>query len=122
VSRYPDSTCPITAFTRHLNIGVQDLVVVASRKIMGTTKEWGEVLFTAILWGGGVLLVRRMEGKIPKDVVLIYALGALWFGLVASFPLKRVFSFPLIFIPLGIIVVLLIWVRQKRRLAKTVNS
>ncbi len=89
---------------------------------MGTTKEWGEVLFAATLWGGGMLLFRRTEGKIPKDVVLIYALGALLFGLVASFPLKRVFSFPLIFIPLGIIVVLLIWIRQKRRLAKTVNS
>jgi len=72
-----------------------------------------------------MLLIRRMEGKIPKDVVLIYALGALLFGLVASFPLKRVFGFPLIFIPLGIIriiVGLLIWIRQKRRLAKTVNS
>ena len=90
---------------------------------MGTTKEWGEVLFSAILFGGGTLLLRRMGGgKISKDVVLIYALGALLFGLVATFPLKRVFSFPLIFIPLGIIVVLLIWIRQKRRLAKTVNS
>jgi hypothetical protein len=89
---------------------------------MGTAKEWGEVLFAAILFGGGTLMIRRMEGKIPKDVVLIYALGALLFGLVASFPLKRVFGFPLIFIPLGIIVVLLIWIRQKRRLAKTVNS
>jgi hypothetical protein len=46
---------------------------------MGTTKEWGEVLFAAILWGGGILLFRRMEGKITKDVVLIYALGALLF-------------------------------------------
>ena len=98
-----------------MNLGVQDLVVVASLKIMGTTKEWGEVLFAAILWGGGMLLFRRTEGKIPKDAVLIYALGALLFGLVASFPLKRVFSFPLIFIPLGIIVVLLIWIRQRRR-------
>jgi ABC-type iron transport system FetAB permease component len=89
---------------------------------MGTTKEWGEVLFAAILWGGGMLLFRRIEGKIPKDVVLIYSLGAVLFGLVASFPLKRVFSFPLMFIPLGIIVVLLIWIRQKRRLTKTVNS
>jgi len=61
---------------------------------MGATKEWGEVLFAAILWGGGMLLFRRMEGKIPKDVVLIYALGALLFGLVASFPLKRVSAFP----------------------------
>ena len=75
---------------------------------MGTTKEWSEVLFAAILWGGGMLLFRRMEGKIPKGVVLIYALGALLFGLVASFPLKRVFSFPLIFITLGIIVGLLL--------------
>ncbi len=89
---------------------------------MGTTKEWGEVLFAAILWGGGMLLFRRMEGKITKDGILIYALGALLFGLVASFPLKRFFSFPLMFIPLGIIVVLLIWIRQKRRLAKSVNS
>ena len=72
---------------------------------MGTAKEWGEVLFAAILWGGGMLLIRRMEGKISKDVVLIYALGALLFGLVTSFPLKRVFGFPLIFITLGIIVV-----------------
>jgi len=88
-----------------LNLGVHDLVVVASRKIMGTTKEWSEVLFTAILWGGGMLLFRRTEGKIPKDVALIYALGALLFGLITSFPLKRVFSFPLIFITLGIIVV-----------------
>ena len=79
---------------------------------MGTTKEWGEVLFAAILWGGGMLLFRRMEGKIPKDAVLIYALGALLFGLVASFPLKRVFSFPLMLLPLGIIVVLLIWIRK----------
>jgi hypothetical protein len=75
-----------------LNLGVQDLVVVASRKIMGSTKEWGAVLFAAIIWGGGMLLIRRTEGKIPKDVVLIYALGALMFGLVARFPLKRVFS------------------------------
>ena len=75
---------------------------------MGTTKEWGEVLFAAILWGSGMLLFRRMEGKIPKLVVLIYALGALLFGLVPRFPLKRVFSFPLIFITLGIIVVLLL--------------
>jgi len=98
------------------------VVVVASRKIMGTTKEWSEVLFAAILFGSGTLLFRRMGGrKISKDLVLIYALGALLFGLVATFDLKRVFSFPLIFIPLGIIVVLLIWIRQKRRLAKTVN-
>ena len=69
-----------------------------------------------------MLLFRRMEGKITKDVVLLYALGAVLFGLVTSFPLKRVFSFPLIFITLGIIVVLLIWLRQKRRLAKTANS
>ena len=55
------------------------------------TKEWGEVLFAAILWGGGMLLFRKMEGKIPKDVVLVYALGALMFGLVASFRLIRVF-------------------------------
>ena len=60
---------------------------------MGTTKEWGEVLFAAILWGGGVLLVRRMEGKIPKDVVLIYRpWGPLWFGLVASFSSQARFS------------------------------
>jgi hypothetical protein len=91
-----------------LNLGVQDLVVVASRKITGTAKEWGEALFPAILWGGGMLLFRRIEGKIPKDVVLIYVLGALLFGLVRSFPLKRVFSFPLIFITLGIIVALLL--------------
>lgn len=88
---------------------------------MGTTKEWSEVLFAAILWGSGMLLFRRMEGKITKDVVLLYALGALLFGLVTSFPLKRVFSFPLIFITLGITVVLLIWLRQKRRLARTGN-
>ena len=80
----------------------------------GTTKEWGEVLFAAILWGGGILLFRRMEGKITKDVVLIYALGALLFGLVTSFPLKRVFSFPLKFITLGIIVVLLLVMRLFR--------
>jgi biotin transporter BioY len=55
-----------------------------------------------------------MEGKIPKDVVLIYALGALLFGLVTSFPLKRVFDFPLIFITVGIIVVLLLVVRLFR--------
>jgi hypothetical protein len=90
---------------------------------MGTTKEWSEVLFAAVLFGSGTLLFRRMGGgKISKDLVLIYALGALLFGIVATFDLKRVFSFPLIFIPLGIIVVLLIWIRQKRRLAKTVNS
>jgi len=75
---------------------------------MGTAKEWGEVLFAAILWGGGMLLFRRMEGKIPKLVVIIYALGALLFGLVTRFPLKRVFSFPLIFITLGIIIALLL--------------
>jgi len=85
---------------------------------MGTTKEWGDVLFAAILWGCGMLLFRRMEGKIPKDVVLIYALGALLFGLVTRFPLKRVFSFPLIFIPLGIIVALLLVVRFFRLRAK----
>src|SRR5260370_6896567 len=96
---------------RQLNLGVQDLVVVASWKIMGTTKEWGEVLFAAILWGGGMLLFRRMEGKIPKYVVLIYALGALLFVLVTSFPLKRVFTFPLIFITLVIIFVLFLFVR-----------
>jgi hypothetical protein len=83
---------------------------------MGTAKEWGEVLSRAILWGGGMLLFRRMEGKIPKDVVLIYALGALLFGLVTRFPLKRVFSFPLIFIPLGIIVVTLLLVGRLFRL------
>ena len=77
---------------RQLNLGVQDLVVVASRELMGTTKEWGEVLFTAILWSAGMLLFRRMGGKITKDVVLLYTLGALSFGLVTSFPLKRVFS------------------------------
>jgi hypothetical protein len=82
---------------------------------MGTAKEWSEVLFAAILWCGGMLLFRRMEGEIPKGVVLIYALGALLFGLVTSFPLKRVFSFPLIFVTLGIIVALLL-VRRLFRL------
>jgi hypothetical protein len=90
------------------------MVVVASRKIMGTTKEWGAVLFAAIVWGGGMLLIRRTEGKIPKDVVIIYALGALLFGLVTAFDLKRVFSFPLIFISLAIIVALLLVVRLFR--------
>jgi hypothetical protein len=71
---------------------------------MGSPKEWGEVLFAAILWGGGMLLFRRMEGKITKLVTLFYALGALLFGLVATFDLKRVFGFPLIFLTLGIIV------------------
>jgi hypothetical protein len=82
--------------------------MAASRKIMGTTKEWGEVLFAAAFWGGGMLLFRRMEGKIPKLAVLIYVLGGLLFGLVARFPLKRAFSFPLIFVTLGIIVALLL--------------
>jgi hypothetical protein len=81
---------------------------------MGTTKEWDEFLFAAIFWGGGMLLFRRMEGKIPKLVVLIYALGALLFGLVTTFDLKRVFSFPLIFLTLGIIVAALLVVRLFR--------
>jgi len=75
---------------------------------MGTPKEWSEVLFAAILWGGGMLLFRRMEGKITKPVILFYALGSLLFGLVATFDLKRVFSFPLIFLTLGIIVAALL--------------
>jgi biotin transporter BioY len=61
-----------------------------------------------------MLLFRRMEGKIPKDVVLIYALGALLFGLVTTFDLRHVFSFPLIFIPLGIIAALFLVVRLFR--------
>jgi len=59
---------------------------------MGTTKEWAEVLFNAILFGCGTpLLFRRMEGKIPKLMILIYALGALLFGLIATFddPIAR---------------------------------
>jgi len=87
---------------------------------MGTTKEWGGVLLAAILWGS-MLLFRRMEGKTTKDVVLDFALGVLFFGVGTSFPVKRVVSFPLMFIPLGVIVVRLILYRQKRRLAKTVN-
>jgi biotin transporter BioY len=61
-----------------------------------------------------MLLSRRTEGKIPKLVVLIYALGALLFGLVTRFELKRVFSFPVIFITLGIIVAVLLVVRLFR--------
>jgi len=71
-------------------------------------------LFAAILWGGGMLLFRRMEGKIPKLVVLIYALGALLFGLVTTFDLKGVFSFPLIFLTLGLIVAVLLVMRLFR--------
>jgi len=41
-------------------------------------------------------------------VILFYALGSLLFGLVATFDLKRVFSFPLIFLTLGIIVAALL--------------
>jgi len=70
---------------------------------MGATKEWVEVLFAAVFWGGSMLLFRRTEGKIPKLVVLIYALGALLFGLVTIFGYKRAFSFPLIILTLGII-------------------
>ncbi len=81
---------------------------------MGTTKEWGEVLLNAILFGCGTLLFRRMEGKIPNLMVLIYALAALLFGLIATFDLKRVFGFPLIFLTLGIIVAALLVGRRFR--------
>lgn len=77
---------------------------VASQKIMGTTKEWVEVLFAAILWGGGMLLFKRTEGKIPKLVVSIYALGGFLFGLLTAFDFSRAFSFPLIFLTVVIIV------------------
>jgi hypothetical protein len=75
---------------------------------MGTTKEWGEVLLNAILFASGTLLFRRIEGKITRLAVLIYALGGLLFGVVATFDVKRVFGFPLIFLTLGIIVVALL--------------
>jgi hypothetical protein len=40
-----------------------------------------------------MLLFRPMEGKIPKAVVLIHALRALFCGLVTTFDVKHVFSF-----------------------------
>ena len=75
---------------------------------MGTTKEWVEVVFAAILWGGGMLLFRVVEGKVPKLAVIFYALGGLLFGIVTTFDFRRAFSFPLIFLTLGIIVAALL--------------
>jgi hypothetical protein len=75
---------------------------------MGTTKEWIEALFTAILWSGGMLLFRFWEGKAPNRVFLGYALGGLLVGLLITFGFRRAFSFPLVFVTMGIIVAALL--------------
>ena len=78
---------------------------------MGTTKEWVEVVLAATFWGGLMLLVKVLERKgawtksvMPGRQVLIWALGGLVFGLVTTFGWKRAFSFPLIFLTVGLFI------------------
>jgi hypothetical protein len=69
---------------------------------MGTTSEWMWVAFSAIFWGGGMLLwesVWRSDAHVKLGLSLAYVLGlalaSLGFGLVLTFH-WRALQWPLI--------------------------
>jgi hypothetical protein len=82
---------------------------------MGTVREWVEVVAAAAFWGGGMLWIDSMIKKNAETRsrsqwvnVLATALGALLFGLLSTFGLRRTFQFPLLLLSGGIILVALI--------------
>ena len=86
---------------------------------MGTPKEWIEVLFTAILWSGGMLLLDRVwEAEAPKRVFFGYALGGLLVGILITFGFRRALSFPLVFLTVGMVVAALLIASLYRRKVK----
>lgn len=65
---------------------------------MGTASDWMSVAFSAIFWGGWMLLWRS-DAHMKRGLSLLYVLGlalaSLWFGLVVTFH-WRAFYWPLI--------------------------
>lgn len=77
---------------------------------MITVNELIEVVSAAVFWGGWMLFVSTRERKdagfkpaVSPLLVLTWAFGGLFFGLLTTFGWRRAFSFPIVFATGGVL-------------------
>ena len=65
-----------------------------------------------------LLFSRVWEAEAPKRMFLRYAFGGLLIGLLITFGFRRAFSFPLVFLTVGIVATVFLIASLYRRKAK----
>ena len=77
---------------------------------MGTGGEWIEVILSAVVWGGGMLLFDSVTGKSDEARphsqwanILALTLTSLLVGLGTTFGLRRLLQFPLLLVSGGLL-------------------